>query len=150
MQEQYRRINQLLMCIDRRRKQIGENAMAELDIQPSQHFALVWLKHTGKMNSQALLAEKMQVSPASVARTLKSLDKDGYIARCGGTDGRCNEIAITEKGEGVLEKSMHLFQGLDARCYAGFSPEEMQMMNGLLEKLLTNLNQIKNEGEMHS
>jgi len=150
MQEQYRRINQLLMCIDRRRKQICESAMAELDIQPSQHFVLVWLKHVGRMASQARLAEMMQVSPASVARSLKSLDKDGYIARSGGTDGRCNEIAITEKGERVLEKSMCLFQNLDARSYAGFSEAELTLMDGLLDKLLSNLNQIKNEEEMHS
>ena len=152
MQEQYRRVNQLLMCIDRRRRQIGEHAMAELEIQPSQHFALVGLKHAGKMGSQARLAEMMQVSPASVARTLKSLDKDGYIARSGGADGRCNEIAITEKGEGVLGQSLELFRDLDARSYAGFSEAELYTLNGLLDKLLSNLNRIKNEneGEMHS
>ena len=152
MQEQYRRISHLLMCIGRRRRQIGEHAMAELEIQPSQHFALVRLKHAGRMDSQARLAEMLQVSPASVARTLKSLDRDGYIARSGGMDGRCNEIAITEKGENMLCQSLELFRDLDARSYAGFSEEELSMLNGLLDKLLSNLNRIKNEneGEMHS
>ena len=78
MNNRYRRLNELLMCIDRRRKQIGEIAMGELDIQPSQHFVLVWLKHVGRAASQAQLAETMQVSPASVARSLKALDKEGY------------------------------------------------------------------------
>ena len=106
MQKQHKKINDLLMCIDRRRKQIGENAMAELDIQPSQHFVLVWLKHMGRAASQSKLAEMMRVSPASVARTLKGLDRDGYITRTGGADGRCNETAITQKGERVLCESL--------------------------------------------
>ena len=150
MQEQHKKINDLLMCIDRRRRQIGESTMGEMDIQPSQHFVLVCLKHVGKLASQARLAEMMQVSPASVARTLKSLDRDGYITRSGGADGRCNEIAITEKGEAVLSQSLKLFSALDARCFAGFSGEELMQLDGLLNKLLSNLNQIKNEGEKNS
>ena len=150
MQEQHKKINDLLMCIDRRRRQIGENTMAELDIQPSQHFVLVCLKHGEKLASQARLAEMMQVSPASVARTLKSLDKDGYISRSDGADGRCNEIAITPKGEEMLCQSLKLFTALDERCYAGFSGEELTQLGVLLGKWLSNLNQIKNEGEKNS
>ena len=150
MQETYKRINQRLMCIDRRRRQIGESAMAELDIQPSQHFVLVWLKHMGRAASQAKLAQMMQVSPASVARSLKNLDRDGYIARSGGADSRCNEIAITPKGEGVLSQSLELFQDMDARSFAGFSPQELAQMDALLEKYLENLNRIKNEGVVNS
>lgn len=148
MQENYKKINHLLMCIDRRRKQMGENAMMELDIQPSQHFVLVWLKHMGRAASQACLAEMMQVSPASVARSLKSLDKDGYITRCGGADGRCNEIAITQKGEQMLDQSLQLFQNMDARSYADFSHDELRTLETLLGKYLNNLNRMRNEEEM--
>lgn len=145
MQEHYRGINQLLMCIDRRRKQIGEEAMQALDIQPSQHFVLVWLKRMGRAASQTKLAELMQVSPASVARSLKGLDRDGYIARCGGADSRCNETMITEKGQQMLDESLKLFRGLDERSYEGFSEAELVQMQGLLERLLNNLNRIKQE-----
>lgn len=150
MNNQYRKINSLLMCIDRRRRQIGENAMRELDIQPSQHFVLVSLKRMGRAASQTHLAEMMQVSPASVARNLKGLDRDGYINRTGGADGRCNETVITEKGEKVLCESLKLFQGLDERCYSNFSDEELDQMESLLGKLLSNLNEIKNEKEMNA
>ena len=147
MEHTYREINDLLMCIDRRRRQIGESAMAALDIQPSQHFVLVWLKHMGRAASQARLAELMQVSPASVARNLKALDRDGYIARSGGADGRCNEIAITEKGEQMLSQSLGLFRGLDARCYTDFTGEELAQLGILLSRMLNNLNQIRQENE---
>ena len=148
MPEQYRRISSLLMCIDRRRRQIGESAMAALDIQPSQHFVLVWLKRMGRAASQAELAQGMQVSPASVARSLKRLDQDGYIIRSGGADGRCNEIAITQKGEDILSQSMRLFQDLDGRSFAGFSGDELEQLHGLLGRVLDNLNEIKNQEEM--
>ena len=143
MQERYRSLNQLLMCIDRRRKQIGEAAMQALDIQPSQHFVLVWLKRMGRAASQSKLAEVMQVSPASVARSLKGLDRDGYIARSGGADSRCNETVITEKGQRMLDESLKLFLSLDERSYEGFSEAELAQMQGLLERLLNNLNRIK-------
>lgn len=148
MYKRYREINELIMCICRRRKQIGESTMQALDIQPSQHFVLVWLKRIGRAASQTRLAELMRVSPASVARNLKALDKEGYISRTGGTDGRCNETVITEKGEAVLTESMQLFQSMDARCFADFTEAELDQMESLLGKLLTNLNQIKNEKEI--
>ena len=150
MNNRYRRINDLLMCIGRRRKQIGESAMRALDIQPSQHFVLVWLKHMGRAASQTRLAEMMQVSPANVARSLKGLDRDGYIRRTGGTDSRCNETVITEKGEEMLSRSMSLFQDLDGRSFDGFTDEELIRMENLLDKLLSNLNLIKNEKEMNA
>ena len=121
--------------------------MRDLDIQPSQHFVLVWLKHIGSADSQASLAQKMQVSPASVARSMKSLDRDGYISRCGGSDGRCNELSITPKGEKMLRSSLELFRELDERCYAGFGVDELEQMQNLLGRVLNNLNQIKNETE---
>lgn len=147
MHTNYRKINELLMCIERRRRQIGENAMAELDIQPSQHFVLVWLKHMGRAASQNRLAEAMQVTPASVARSLKGLDRDGYIARSGGADSRCNETVITDRGEAMLSRSLSLFQELDARCYEGFSDGELDQLQGLLGRMLENLNAVRNDME---
>lgn len=148
MNERYRKISGMLMCIGRRRKQIGEITMEELDILPSQHFALVWLKRMGRAASQTQLAELMQVSPASVARTLKSLDRDDYIIRSGGMDGRCNEIAITPRGEDVLRQSSALFQDLDERSYAGFSDEDLSRLEDLLKRMLENMNRIKDEMEI--
>jgi len=148
MNKEYRKLNDLLMCINRRRKQIGESAMEALDIQPSQHFVLVYLKHMGRAASQSQLAEMMQVSPANVARNMKSLDRDGYITRSDGADSRCKEITITEKGEQMLSQSLALFQELDARCYANFSAEELAQMQTLLAKMMDNLNQIRNEKEI--
>ena len=148
MREKYRKISTLMMCIYRRHRQIGESAMAALAIQPSQHFALMKIKRMGRAASQAKLARGMQLSPASVARTLKSLDKDGYITRSGGADGRCNEIAITEKGEKILSQSVRLFQRLDSYSFAGFSSEDLDQLEALLSRMLDNLNEIKKQGEM--
>ena len=147
MDKQFRSINSLLMLIERRRRQIGENTMRALDILPSQHFVLAALRRMGRAASQAQIAEIMQVSPASVARTMKSLDRDGYIRRSSGEDERCNEIAVNQKGEDVLRHSCALFSDLDARSYAGFSADELEQMQGMLERMLNNLSQIKDDME---
>lgn len=148
MHENYRQINELLMCIGRRRQQIGEAAMETFEILPSQHFLLVCLRRMGRCVSQSRLAEMMQVSPASVARTLKALDRDGYIRRSDGADGRCNEIIITARGEAVLECSCRLFGELDERSFAGFDENELSLFENMLSRMLENLNQIRNEKEM--
>lgn len=151
MNERYRALNNLLVFIDRRRRQIGETAMGRLNILPSQHFALVALKHAGRGASQAQIADVMQMSHAAVARTMKGLDRDGYIQRSScGADGRKNEIVITEKGEQVLRQSCALFQDLDARSFAGLSENELIQLGSMLDRVLGNLTRIKEEieGEM--
>lgn len=143
MENQYRHINDLLLYIDRSRRQIGEAAMGDLGILPSQHFMLVQLKRMGRAASQSQIAQTMRVSPASVARTMKSLDRDGYIQRNSGEDARCNEIIVTEKGENVLRHSRAFFHRLDERSYADFSSDEMEQLARLLEKIAKSLSEIR-------
>ena len=135
-----------LMRVGRLRHQILENTIADLGILPSQHHVLMQLSRAQGAFSQAEIAERMHVSPASVARTIKSLDADGYIRRdsCG-ADGRRNEIRITERGERVLSQSRARFQKLDAANYAGFSEAELRLFSELLDRLTDNLMQMEEE-----
>ena len=150
MREKYRKISSLLMYIYRRRRQIGESTLAALDIQPSQHFVLMQLSHSGPMASQAQIAERMDVSAASVARTLKNLDDGGYITRADGrTDSRRNEIAITPKGEAVVEASRAIFMGVDHATYEGFTEGEFMQLEKLFGKMIGNLSMLEqSEKEM--
>lgn len=128
------------MRIGRMRHRIIEARVRNLGIHPSQHILLMHLSEMGRFPSQAQIAEHLDVSPASVARTLKCLEASGYIERSGSdVDGRRNEIAITRKGEDMVQRSREIFWQLDAANYVGFSEAELDEFARLLRKILDNL-----------
>ena len=140
MKDIYPELCGLLMRSTRIRHKINMNAISGLGIHPSEHFLLVSLAREGHAFSQTKLAEMLDVSPACVARTIKSLDASGYIKRNESEgDSRRNEIRITEKGRAVLEKSRRMFEEMDEEIYSGFSDEDLNCLHGLLSRMLENI-----------
>ena len=139
MKEIYPELGGLMMRITRTYHKINQGAISGMGIHPSEHFLLMCLVRMGSAVSQIQIAERMDVTPASVARTIKNLDAGGYIERneCEG-DGRRNEIRITEKGRTVAEETKRLFMATDEEIYAGFSDEELECLRGLLSRMLDN------------
>jgi len=144
MNDGHNRLCGLLMRYLRMHRRVVEGRIRSLDIHPSQHFLLMQLSSAGPMPSQAQLAEMMDVSPASVARTLKKLDESGYIRRSDScADSRRNEIEITPKGEAVVSASGRIFRTVDEAVYGDFSPEELRCLEGLLKKMIGNLSELE-------
>ncbi len=140
MEQLYHKLCLAQMRIDRMRRRIIESRVRGLGIHPSQHVVLMHLIMMGPSSSQAQIAEHLDVSPASVARTLKSLEASGYIARSGSdVDGRRNEIAITRKGEEVARRSREIFGQLEAASFVDFGEGELEEFDRLLQKILGNL-----------
>ena len=149
----YHKLCCMMMRAMRMHRRVIESRIVTLGIHPSQHFVLMQLSRAGNMPSQAKIAEMMDVSPASVARTLKNLDEGGYIVRADGqTDSRRNEIAITPRGKTVVNASRELFQEVDNAVYADFTDAELEQMEMLLNKMIDGLSALekneKNEKEM--
>ena len=138
--QDYHKLCCMMMRAMRMHRRVIEGRIRELGIHPSQHFLLMQLSREGNIPSQAKIAEMMDVSPASVARTLKNLDEGGYISRADGeTDSRRNEIAITQKGEAVVNESRRVFMGVDDAIYADFTGDEIIQLEYLLNKMIGNL-----------
>ncbi len=140
MKEIFPELCGLMMRITRIHHRINLGAVSGMDIHPSEHFLLMCLVRMGSAVSQTQIAERMDVTPASVARTIKNLDAGGYIARneCEG-DCRRNEIRITEKGRAVVEETKRLFMATEEGLYAGFSDEELECLHGMLSRMLKNV-----------
>jgi len=82
----------------------------------------------------------MEISAATVAVSLKKLEKGGYIERHSSrSDNRSNVIALTRKGEDVVEQSGLLFEEVDEKMFAGISLEEQEKLHGFLEHIITNI-----------
>ena len=147
MIDRLHRISHMQRHLGRMQHRIVEARVRSLGIHPSQHFMLMRLSDMGRFPSQAQIAEELDVSPASVARTLKQLEAGGYIERCGSdVDGRRNEIAISAKGEEMVKRSREIFGRLKAVNYAGFSAEELDQLEALLKREMDNLRRLEQGG----
>ena len=147
MNERFHRISHLQRHIGRMQHRIIDARVRSLGIHPSQHFLLMRLSEMGRFPSQTQIAEELDISPASVARTLKQLEAGGYIERCGSdVDGRRNEIAISRKGVEIVQRSREIFTGLEAVSYAGFSADDLDQLEALLQREMDNLRRLEQGG----
>ena len=147
MNRRYHGICHMQMHIGRMQHRIIEARVRRLGIHPSQHILLMHLSQMGRFPSQTQIAQELDVSPASVARTLKSLEANGYIERCGSdVDGRRNEIAITAKGEEMVRRSREIFDRLEAATFENFSDAELDCLEALLGKVMANLRRMEQGG----
>lgn len=147
MNRRYHGICHMQMHIGRMQHRIIEVRVRRLGIHPSQHILLMHLSQMGRFPSQTQIAQELDVSPASVARTLKSLEANGYIERCGSdVDGRRNEIAITAKGEEMVRRSREIFDRLEAATFENFSDAELDCLEALLGKVMANLRRMEQGG----
>lgn len=88
------------------------------------------------------------VSTATVAVSLKKLENGGYIQRVvDQSDNRYNQICITEKGKAIVDGSILFFQKLEAQMYEGFGAEELETLQGFLDRIYHNLNKLLPEAE---
>ena len=105
-----------------------------------QRKLLMYLSAKGTPLSQREIADEFDVSPACIARMLKSLAADGYITRTDDeSDLRRNNVRITEKGLLVTRETRRLFDEFDRMTFEGLSNEEIGQLNALISRLHSNL-----------
>lgn len=128
----------LLFMTDKNLKRTIEKRAEGTGVYRSQHRLLMILGRNPDI-SQTMLAEKLEISPAAVTVSLKKLEKSGYIARqCSEEDNRINRVVITPKGQDVIEQSINYFREMDYAFFEGFSEEEKNLLENMLERVATN------------
>ncbi len=139
-EEKYRAIMGKLMTIMRDHKSVVDSYVDETKLHKSQHRLLMTLSHLGNKVSQRDLAEKLNITPAAVAVTLKKLEKNGLVGRkMAEIDNRYNEVVLTEKGKKIVKESHKVFRYADEKMFAGFSMEEMDSFEAYLDRIKANL-----------
>lgn len=98
----------------------------------------------GEIASQRELARVLRVSPATIATSLKSMERMGYVEKhVDEKDARRNRIVITEKGLAAVKQCFEIFGEIDRRMMEGFTPEEQNDLDRLHRKMLNNLGEWK-------
>ena len=132
------------------RRIIGRYA-DRIDMNCSAHRMLLFISRDGGLPSQRELAERLKISPAAVANTLKKLETDGYVERSRARDGcdcRANEITLTDKGSLAVTDSEKYFRYVDSAALKDFSPDELDELCRLLDKMQSNLHSIEDIPEI--
>ena len=137
-------IHQLIGFAIKHRK-IMQYYLDETGVYQAQHRLLMEISRNPNI-SQNDIAKLMDVSAATVAVSLKKLEKGGYINKVmDEEDNRLNKITVTEKGNRVVEHSKRIFQSVDRKAFDGFTEEEKHTLFALLQKLNTNLDRMEDE-----
>lgn len=108
-------------------------------IPPSQMRMLEFIERNDGC-TQAEVADEMQVSPASVAQSIKRMEASGFVSRdvCRG-NLRANSLHITEDGIRAKVQCRRVFDELETEMFAGFTDAEKELTSELLSRLISNL-----------
>ncbi len=130
----------ILRRVMRRHHACIERRIGDLGIHHSQLRMLRHLARCEQPPSQRELAERMCISPAAVATSLKKLEKEGYITRAvTDRDNRCNEIRITDLGRTKITESCEIFETVDRAMFEGMSETELRTLSALIHRIDENL-----------
>ncbi len=121
---------------------LAEHGLSSLG-SPLLLFVLARAKEKGLTFTQRELATKLDITPATVAVSLRSLEKGGYVEKNSDpSDGRRNLISLTEKGAAAVDTCMTVFCNVDRTMFQSFSEEEVASFSRLLQKLSADLQSI--------
>ncbi|MCH5169907.1 MAG: MarR family transcriptional regulator [Oscillospiraceae bacterium] len=90
--------------------------------------------------TQKEIADFLNVSPASVAVSVKRMEKSGIISRATDKDdARRNNLSLTEKGKELECFARQTFKTVDSAKLSNLSSEELEAMLAVIKKMNDNL-----------
>lgn len=145
----------MLHQLNRAHRNATSTLMAQHDLQGIGNPILLFILSAGLQEqengnewipSQSQLAKLLHVSPATVANSLKSLERGGYVHKAPDPkDARRNRVSITEKGTEACLQCVRVFDAVDDQLLQGFSEAEQEQVQEYFQRMLDNLRQIGGE-----
>ena len=124
----------VLGTVIRRRKR--HLALADFEITNAQGGILMMLA-SGKFSTASELARELYIDSASMTRMIDRLEKRGLMRRMPrGNDRRIITLKLTDNGERLARQLPEIYASVMNRNFDGFKPEELDILRGLLRKLL--------------
>lgn len=103
-------------------------------------LALLEIERQGSLCSQRDLARRMRLAPATVAVSLKSLERQGYVERSADDrDARRNRVRLTDKGRTAVETCGQVFRSVDEQMLSGFDAGERKLLTSFFRRMVQNL-----------
>ena len=133
----------ILIFVSQLHHRMLEKLVGATGLHRAQHRMLMTLADH-EFESQSALANMLEISTATVAVSLKKLERDGYIQKkVKEGDSRANFIQLTERGKKVVESSREIFESMDKKAVRGFTDEELVLLRTFLGRMYENLSKRK-------
>ncbi|MFW6007167.1 MAG: MarR family winged helix-turn-helix transcriptional regulator [Halanaerobiales bacterium] len=98
---------------------------------------LLWEKEG---RTQKELSDKLKTKPATIAKMVKRLEKEGFIEKkLDKDDKRLSRIYLTDKGKNIRKKVKEIENKIDNICVDGFTGEEKILLKRFLRNIIDNL-----------
>lgn len=111
------------------------------------HFSQVSIMKTIQKNencTQTDIAEKLRVTPASVATSTKRLQKAGLITKTVDSENlRCKRLALTTQGKDILSKNHKIFDEYDSLVLDIFNDNEKKQLFEYLDRMILKMKEIE-------
>jgi len=86
------------------------------------------------------LAEKLEITPATVTRMIQRMEKTGFVQRKPDAgDQRISRVYLTETGRAVHAELQSIRDRMEVDNFAGFSDEERVILRSFLLRIRKNL-----------
>lgn len=116
-----------------------QKIVESLGLYYGQPIMLMKLFEEGEL-TQKELSEEMNITPASVAVSVKRMEKAGLLIRqADPSDLRFNKVNLTAKGSEIARKCKNGFHRVDELCFRGFSQQELETLREYFERMIQNL-----------
>lgn len=141
-------LGRMLGCCGRLAKLNVDNELRKqgYDVTPVQSHALIYLsKHTDEEITQRDLEHAMRLKPSTINGIVDRLLEKEYITRCPSPrDGRCRLLHLTNAGQELVNSFRAALEQTDRAVLADLTTEEQEVLEGLLRRIITNLeNEVK-------
>lgn len=134
-------LNQLLYRVAHEKDRILQPARDRLGLGRGQPRVIAYLGKHGPA-SQSDIAQHLGIDPAAVSRMVETLRSNGFLTRS--ADDLCrraNRLELTAKGAKAAEEWERECSDVEKRLLAGFTGSEVDLLRGLLKRLLRNMGQ---------
>lgn len=117
----------------------GQRIHRELGLYQGQIPVLDFIRKNPDCN-QVDIAEKLHVTPATIAISTKRMEKAGLLTKRIDEDNlRCKLLNITELGERKCDDAYAAYSSCTDGLFKDFSDEELSQLEGFLDRILVNL-----------
>ncbi|NLE43230.1 MAG: MarR family transcriptional regulator [Chloroflexi bacterium] len=97
--------------------------------------------------SHTELADRLQVTPATITRMLQRMEKAALLVRVPDVeDQRVSRVYLTDAGREIRGRVEEVWRAMDAETFAGFSPEERADVQRVLFRMRENLTRASEAG----
>ena len=94
--------------------------------------------------SQRQISEEMKITPATVAVSIKRIEKSGLIIRkADEKDQRMSRIYLSPKGRELSKNVQKMVEDSEKAIFHGFSESEICLMKRFFKQMIENLEQTK-------